>query len=101
VTETSVSGAETESLTWDDAGRLSQLSGAAGTTGYLYDAGGNLLLQQDHSSTTLYLPGEEITLAGSTLSGIRYYTIGGVTVAARLLGADLLPGRGRAGGWRT
>ena len=56
---------------------------SAGTTGYIYDASGNLLIQEDPSSTTLYLSDEEITLAGSTLSGTRYYQLGGQTVAAR------------------
>ena len=80
---TSVSGAEPESLSWDDAGRLSQLSAGSGTTSYLYDADGSLLIREGPSSSTLYLPDEEITLTGTKLSGTRYYSIGGQTVAAR------------------
>ena len=80
---TSASDVQTESLTWDDVGQLSQLTGSSGTTSYLYDADGNLLLQEDPSSATLYLSDEQITLAGSTLSGTRYYQVGGQTVAAR------------------
>jgi RHS repeat-associated protein len=86
---TSESGASTESLTWNDTGQLASVTTSAGTTSYIYDAGGDLLLQEDPDSTTLYLPDEQITLSGSTLSGVRYYTIGGQTVAARTSGGDV------------
>jgi RHS repeat-associated protein len=36
-----------------------------------YDAYGDVLVQQDPGSTTLYLPGEQLTAAGSTVSGAR------------------------------
>ncbi len=86
---TSVAGAsQSQSLSWDDAGRLSGVTttGAnAGSVSYLYDASGHLLLQQDPASTTLFLSDEQIVLdtAANTLSWTRFYTIGGVTVAAR------------------
>jgi RHS repeat-associated protein len=80
---TSESGASTDSLTWNPTGQLASMTASGGTTGYIYDASGNLLIQTDPGSTTLYLPDEEITLTGSTLSGTRYYSIGGVTIAAR------------------
>ena len=80
---TSESGAATDSMTWSPAGQLASMTTSAGATSYTYDADGNLLIQKDPSSTTLYLPDEEITLAGSTLSGTRYYQLGGQTVAAR------------------
>jgi len=81
---TSITGlSQSQSLSWDDAGRLSSLTATAGGTSYLYNADGNLLLQKDPGSTTLYLGDEQIVLAGKTLSGTRYYTIGGVTIAAR------------------
>ena len=51
------------------------------TTGYRYDADGNLLLQQDGSVTTLYLPGEDLTANGSTVTATRYYTFDGRVVA--------------------
>jgi hypothetical protein len=50
---------------------------------------GNLLIQKDPSSTTLFLSDEEITLTGSTLSGTRYYSLGGQTVAARTSAGDV------------
>jgi RHS repeat-associated protein len=74
-----------QKLSWNDAGQLSSVTGTglnSGTTSYVYDADGNLLLREGPSSTTLFLPDEEITQTGSTTVGTRYYSIGGVTVAA-------------------
>ncbi|WP_371493453.1 hypothetical protein OG871_39150 [Kitasatospora sp. NBC_00374] len=75
----------TQTLTWDDAGRLTTITG--GTTGnssYVYGADGQVLLQKDTGTTTLYLPGQQITLntTTSTLTGTRYYPLpgGGTTV---------------------
>ncbi|MFD9436154.1 polymorphic toxin-type HINT domain-containing protein [Streptomyces sp. NPDC060002] len=71
-----------QTLTWNDAGQLTQVSGGkTGTTGYIYDADGNVLLQTDPTSTTLYLPGEQLTLTGTTTTGVRYLPLpGGGTV---------------------
>jgi RHS repeat-associated protein len=69
-----------QTLSWDDAGRLSQVTTASGTARYLYDADGKLLIQQDapaagdgDATSTLYLGDEQIVADN----------IGGVTVAAR------------------
>ena len=88
---TSIAGpAQSQALSWDDAGRLSSItttpagSATSSTTTYLYDASGNLLLQQDPGGTTLYLDDEQIVLStAGTVSGTRYYAIGGTTTAAR------------------
>lgn len=86
---TGVSGSQSQSLSWDDAGRLASITSPASasspTTSYLYDADGNLLIERDPGQTTLFLPDEQIVLntSAGTLSGTRYYSIGGVTVAAR------------------
>jgi RHS repeat-associated protein len=80
-----------QTLTYDDAGELTQITGGtAGTTSYRYDAGGNVLLQQDPTSTVLYLPGEQITLTGSsTAAGVRYISLpGGQTVVRTGNAAD-------------
>ncbi|MGQ4361725.1 polymorphic toxin-type HINT domain-containing protein [Streptomyces sp. SAS_272] len=71
-----------QTLNWNDAGQLTQVSGAkSGTTSYIYDADGNVLLQSDPNSTTLYLPGEQLTLTGTTTTGVRYLPLpGGGTV---------------------
>ncbi|MBW8706975.1 tRNA nuclease WapA [Streptomyces sp. MBT84] len=71
-----------QTLAWNEAGQLTQVSGGkSGTTSYIYDADGNVLLQTDPSGTTLYLPGEQLTLTGSTTTGVRYLPLpGGGTV---------------------
>jgi RHS repeat-associated protein len=82
--------AQNEALTWNDAGQLTQTAitpsgGPAKNTNYLYDADGTLLLTADPGTTTLYLPDEELSLDTSTgtVTGTRYYAIGGTVVAAR------------------
>ena len=75
-----------QTLSWDDAGRLSSVATSAGTTGYVYAANGSLLLETDPGTVALYLPwGEQLTENTSTgaVSGVRYYSIGGVAIAAR------------------
>lgn len=75
-----------QNLTWNAAGMLTQVSGGrTGTTGYVYDADGNVLLQQDPSTTTLYLPDEQITLntAAGTTTGSRYLALPGGGTAVR------------------
>ena len=82
--------AQNEALTWNDAGQLTQAAitpsgGSAKYTNYVYDAGGTLLLTADPGTTTLYLPDEELSLntGTGTVTGTRYYSIGGATIAAR------------------
>ncbi|MFC4885494.1 polymorphic toxin-type HINT domain-containing protein [Streptomyces beijiangensis] len=71
-----------QTLNWNNAGQLTQISGGkTGTTSYIYDAYGQVLAQTDPSSTTLYLPGEELTLTGTTTTGVRHIPLpGGGTV---------------------
>jgi RHS repeat-associated protein len=86
---TSIAGpSSAQSLSWADDGKLASdttTGTGAGTTSYIYDADGTLLFQSDPGATTLYLPDEQLVLntATGTLSGTRYYDLGGVTVAAR------------------
>jgi RHS repeat-associated protein len=87
---TIASTAQNEALTWNDAGQLTQTAitpsgGSAKNTNYTYDADGTLLLAADPGTTTLYLPDEELSLntSTSTVTGTRYYSIGGATIAAR------------------
>ncbi|MFE0461333.1 polymorphic toxin-type HINT domain-containing protein [Kitasatospora sp. NPDC058965] len=82
--------ATNQSFTYDAEGRTASVTTAAGvsypqTTGYLYDAAGSLLIQRGPSSTTLYLFGgaEQLTLTGTTVSGLRYYTNPDGTVIVR------------------
>jgi len=58
-----------QTLSWNAAGQLTQVSGgSAGTTSYVYAPDGSLLLQINPASTTLYLDGEQLTATpdGST-----------------------------------
>ena len=63
--------------TWNYNGTLATV----GSTSYVYDADGNELTETNSSGTTLFLPGEQLTLSGGTTTGMRYYTFGGVIVA--------------------
>jgi RHS repeat-associated protein len=83
---TRTAGAGSQTLTWDDAGRLTGVAGStSGDSSFIYDADGNLLLEKDPGATTLYLPGEQLTLNTATqaVSGIRYYPLPGGSTAYR------------------
>ncbi|NLT53990.1 MAG: RHS repeat-associated core domain-containing protein, partial [Actinomycetales bacterium] len=86
----------TQTLTWDAEGHLATSaepakgSTPAKNTNYVYDPDGNLLIRRTPTGdgdTTLYLGATEVrlTVKGSakTLSGTRYYGLGGTTVAVR------------------
>ncbi|MFF2012463.1 RHS repeat-associated core domain-containing protein [Streptomyces sp. NPDC058195] len=85
----------TQTLVWDSEGNLSRTTEpAAGSkpaldTGYLYDADGELLIRRaaGDGDTVLYLGETEVrlTVKGATksLSGSRYYTAAGQTLAVR------------------
>ncbi|WP_326647288.1 polymorphic toxin-type HINT domain-containing protein [Streptomyces sp. NBC_01750] len=85
-----------QTLTWNTEGTLVGSSEpAAGTkpalgTSYLYDAAGELLIRRNTTAdgdTVLYLGGTEVRLttkgATKTLTGSRYYTAAGQTIALR------------------
>ncbi|WP_443062789.1 polymorphic toxin-type HINT domain-containing protein [Streptomyces sp. NBC_00390] len=86
----------TQTLVWNTEGKLAGITEpAAGGkpakgTGYLYDADGELLIRRTPSGdgdTVLYLGATEVrlTVKGTTksLSGTRYYTANGQTIAVR------------------
>jgi YD repeat-containing protein len=93
---TSVTGSsEDQSLSWNPTGTLASdkvtpSSGTAAATSNIYDADGNLLIQKDPDSTTLFLKDEELVLNDSTdtVTGTRFYALGGVTTAVRT-GSDV------------
>ncbi|AVT32969.1 sugar-binding protein [Plantactinospora sp. BC1] len=69
-----------QTLDWDDAGKLvSVTGGTTGTNTFLHDADGNLLLQKEPTKTTLYLPGQQLTLNTTTgaIDGNRYHALPG------------------------
>ncbi|MET7735850.1 RHS repeat-associated core domain-containing protein [Streptomyces sp. NPDC005402] len=80
-TTTRNTGTGNQTLLWNNSGQLTKVSNSTtGTaTSYVYDAGGNLLLQIDPTTTTLYLGSEQITLDNSagTATGVRYYSAPG------------------------
>ncbi|MFD9504178.1 polymorphic toxin-type HINT domain-containing protein [Streptomyces sp. NPDC060035] len=85
-----------QTLTWNSEGKLvgtsePAASGKAATgTSYLYDANGELLIRRPTTTdgdTVLYLGGTEVRLTTKgttkTLSGTRYYTASGQSIAVR------------------
>lgn len=81
--------AGTQTLAWNSEGKLSGLTEGTKKTGYIYDADGNLLIRRatGDGDTVLYLGDTEVrlTVKGSTktLTGTRYYSAGGKTIAVR------------------
>ncbi|MCX4744488.1 RHS repeat-associated core domain-containing protein [Kitasatospora sp. NBC_01287] len=87
---TSVNGGAlgSQTLTWNDQGKLAKDTTSTGATSYVYDADGNVLLRRDPGSTTLYNGDSQLVLntATQSVSGTRYYSLGGTTLAARTSG---------------
>ncbi|WP_338326700.1 RHS repeat-associated core domain-containing protein [Streptomyces lasalocidi] len=79
-------GTATQSLTWSPEGKLAELKEGAASTGYVYDADGNLLIRRNASGeTVLYLGTTEVHLNNATgrYWGQRYYGFDGNAVALR------------------
>ncbi|WP_329109367.1 polymorphic toxin-type HINT domain-containing protein [Micromonospora sp. NBC_01699] len=77
-------GTATQTLTWDPEGRLATVQEGATTSSYVYDASGNRIKRKDGNTTTIYLPGMELTsVGGVTETAVRYYTHAGQPVAVR------------------
>jgi RHS repeat-associated protein len=61
--------------------------GAEAVAGFVYAAAGNLLTQTAGTKTTVYLPGEQLSIDTSTspatLSGVRFYALPGGITAVR------------------
>jgi RHS repeat-associated protein len=74
-----------QALTWTATGRVATDTTSAGTTSFVYDADGNQVIQRDPTTTTLFLGDQQIVLNNTTkaLTGTRYYTINGQTIAVR------------------
>ncbi|MFI6864544.1 polymorphic toxin-type HINT domain-containing protein [Streptomyces sp. NPDC050421] len=73
-------GGATQTLAWNDEGKLATSTLSSATTSFLYDTEGTRLLRRDSTATTLYLPGGQelaLTKAAGTLAGTRYYTVPG------------------------
>jgi RHS repeat-associated protein len=79
-----------QTLAWNSEGKLAKLVESTKETSYLYDASGELLVRraQGEGDTVLYLGGGNevrLTVKGTTktLTGTRYYTANGQTIAVR------------------
>ncbi|MDG4780049.1 RHS repeat-associated core domain-containing protein [Micromonospora sp. WMMD961] len=75
-----------QTLTWDDAGKLTTVTGGtSGNNTFIYDADGNLLLQKEPGKNTLYLPGQQLTLntATNVVTGSRSLALPGGGTAIR------------------
>ncbi|MEO7260289.1 MAG: RHS repeat-associated core domain-containing protein [Jatrophihabitantaceae bacterium] len=72
-------------MTYDYQNRTLTMSGAGGSSNYVYDSDGNELLRHDATTATLYLPGQELLRTNSTgtITGNRYYLFNGTEVAMR------------------
>ncbi|MCR3747262.1 RHS repeat-associated core domain-containing protein [Lentzea californiensis] len=79
-----------QTLTWDEHNRLETVTSPRGTTRYTYGADGEQLVRRDPGRTTVYLPGQELSRDNNTglVTGTRYYSHNGVTVAVRVGGAN-------------
>ncbi|MFF4831563.1 RHS repeat-associated core domain-containing protein [Streptomyces sp. NPDC001315] len=87
-TTTRPDGTATQSLTWSAEDRLDTVKEGTSTTGYIYDADGNLLIRRNTGGeTVLYLGATEVHLDTSTSTAKywaqRYYTGAGSTIALR------------------
>ncbi|RZU25056.1 intein/RHS repeat-associated protein [Streptomyces sp. BK239] len=78
-----------QTLTWNAEGELAKLTESTKETNYLYDADGELLIRRakGDGDTVLYIGSTEVRLtlngANKTLTGTRYYTAAGQTIAVR------------------
>ncbi|MDI2131608.1 RHS repeat-associated core domain-containing protein [Yinghuangia seranimata] len=79
-----------QTLTWSLENKLDTVTTAAGTTSYVYDADGAQLVRRDPGVTKLFLVGEELSRDTATgkVTGTRYYSHDGQTVAMRVGGAN-------------
>ncbi|KQV15524.1 MULTISPECIES: RHS repeat-associated core domain-containing protein [unclassified Kitasatospora] len=70
-----------QTIVWNEEGKPSSLTGPGGLTSWIYTPEGKELLRRDPGSTTLYLPGQEITrTSGGVVTTKRYYSLGALTV---------------------
>ncbi|MEV7418409.1 polymorphic toxin-type HINT domain-containing protein [Streptomyces sp. NPDC089919] len=70
----------TQTLTWNEEGKLATSTLSGSTTSFLYDAEGTRLLKREPAKTTLYLPGGQeliLTKSSNALAGNRYYSVPG------------------------
>ncbi|MCX4784253.1 RHS repeat domain-containing protein [Streptomyces sp. NBC_01264] len=70
----------TQTMTWNDEGKLATSTVSGATTSFLYDPAGTRILKREPATTTLYLPGGQeliLTKATNAVTGNRYYSFPG------------------------
>jgi RHS repeat-associated protein len=72
----------TQTLGYNTQNQLSSVTAPAGNINYIYDPDGNQLAVENPTSTTLYLPDEQLTYTpkNGVTNGVRYYHLGNQTV---------------------
>lgn len=84
--QTSSTGTNPSTYTWDDEKHLATTSGSSGDTTRLYDADGNLLITRDSTGSTLYADATteiRYTTIGGALHATHHYTFLGRTIAVQ------------------
>jgi RHS repeat-associated protein len=71
-------------ITYTPQDRPKTITKGAATTTYIYDTSGKVLIRKTAAEIVLYLPGEELHLAGTVVRPTRFYTAGGTVVAQRV-----------------
>ncbi len=74
-----------QTLTWDDQNHLASDTTTTGTSNYVYDSSGNLIIRRDPGQTTMFFGDEQLVLntTTNTATATRYYNLGSVTIATR------------------
>lgn len=93
MTARTVAGETGQTLSWDAEGELAGVESDANGDGsadetesdeYVYSADGERLVRKQDGATTIYLPGQEVTVSETgSVSAQRYYSFAGQTVAVR------------------
>ena len=79
-------GQGSQTLTYDDTDRLAAITGStSGSSSFVYDSDGGILLQKDPGTSTLYLGDQQFVLNTTTnaVTGTRYYPLPGGGQAIR------------------
>ncbi|WP_353115078.1 putative toxin [Microbacterium sp.] len=77
-----------QTVTYDQSGRLSSVVDGASTEKSIYSADGQLLIRYGGSDgASLFLGDTTVRTVGSTTTGIRVYSVAGITIAERTSGA--------------
>ncbi|MFG2064608.1 RHS repeat-associated core domain-containing protein [Micromonospora sp. NPDC048871] len=83
LTHRSVDGVD-ETLEWNPQGKLTEITGPAGTTRMVYDVDGNRIARLDpNGQATVFLGGHELTVVGQSTTATRYYSHRGDVIASR------------------